>query len=29
LKSGDWDMLIIGGLGSLDPDLLYDIFHSG
>jgi len=28
LKSGDWDMLIIGGLGSLDPDLLYDIFHS-
>jgi peptide/nickel transport system substrate-binding protein len=28
LTSGDYDMLVIGGLGDLDPDILYDIFHS-
>jgi peptide/nickel transport system substrate-binding protein len=28
LTSGDFDMLVIGGVGDLDPDILYDIFHT-
>ena len=28
LMSGDFDMLVIGGIGDLDPDILYDLFHS-
>jgi peptide/nickel transport system substrate-binding protein len=28
LNSGTFDMLIIGGVGSLDPDLLYSLYHS-
>lgn len=28
LNSGDFDILIIGGVGSLDPDILRDIFHT-
>ena len=28
LVSGDFDMLIIGGIGSLDPDILRMLFHS-
>lgn len=25
---GDFDMLVIGGIGDLDPDILYDLFHT-
>ncbi len=28
LMSRDFDMLIIGGIGDLDPDILYGLFHS-
>ena len=28
LMSRDFDMLVIGGLADLDPDILYDVFHS-
>ena len=28
IQSGDFDMLIIGGIGGLDPDVLYSIYHS-
>ncbi|MEM3987448.1 MAG: ABC transporter substrate-binding protein [Sulfolobales archaeon] len=28
LDSGDFDMLVIGGIGDLDPDILYDLFHT-
>ncbi len=28
LDAGDFDMLVIGGIGDLDPDILYDLFHT-
>lgn len=28
LTSRDFDMLVIGGIGDLDPDILYDLFHT-